>query len=200
MNPYYLKLTTEDLPADAKYGLPDSCCRIRPHPNSEVVADRGIDEGSDYIEKTGRVGGWVVNYYKTTKDVIAPEEIYDNIVMYQTAAGAQMLLNQYSNCKDRDFEFTLVETDFKIGDVSNVCMSRHMQPTGEYMVLYRIEFSYRNYFHAVHGWGQENEVKPEFVQQIAVLLLEKLKAAPLSDVVILTTPITDWPENPPGVE
>ncbi len=185
MNPYDLMLTVKDLPADAKYVLPGPGW-ISPHRNSEVVSGWGVEEGRDYIEKTGRVDGWFVYYFRNTKVVIAPEEMYDNIVMYRTAAGAQLIIDQYSSCKDRDSDFTLVETDFKIGDASNVCIRRQMQPSGDYRVWYRIEFSYRNYYHAVHGYGWEKEVRPEYVQQAAVTLLEKLKAAPLSDEVLFT--------------
>jgi hypothetical protein len=42
-------------------------------------------------------------------------------------------------------------------------------------------FSYRNYLHAVSGWGWEYEVKPEYVEDIARILLAKLQAAPLSN-------------------
>jgi hypothetical protein len=58
-----------------------------------------------------------------------------------------------------------------------------MQPSGRNRVWYRIEFIRRNVFHAVYGWGWETEVTPEFVQAVAMTLLEKVEEAPLSDEV-----------------
>ncbi len=80
-------------------------------------------------------------------------------------------------------DFRLVESDLLIGDATNVCSFREMQSSGEARVWYRIEFSYRNVYHAVNGWGWEKDVRPEFVENVARTLAARLEKLPLSDKV-----------------
>jgi hypothetical protein len=181
-NPEDFLLQREDLPKDAKYYLPGSDW-ISPHRNSEVVSGWGIDKGREYLEKTGRVDGWWVYYDRGTKTVIAPEEVYDNAILFRTAEGARRLISEYGNCSDPESGFTKLDTDLKIGDMTAVCMKREMQSSGDNRAWYLIEFSYRNFGHTVMGWGWENEVRPEYLQAIAQTLLAKLEAAPLSNEV-----------------
>lgn len=181
-NPQDFLLQRLDLPADAKYYLPNSSW-MSPHRNSEVVSGHGVDEGREYLAATGRVDGWVVYYNRGTRTVIAPEEIFDNVVLFSTAKGAQLLMTKYSNCSEVGTEYTKVDTDLKIGDMTNVCFRREMQSSGEYKVWYLLEFSYRNYSHTVGGYGFEKEVKIEYIAEIARTLLAKLEAAPLSEKV-----------------
>lgn len=185
-DPKNFLLERDDLPEDARYFLPNAGW-ISPHRNSEVVSGWGVDEGRDYLAKTGRVDGWVVSYKRGTITVIAPEEIYNNIVMYRSIEGAQLIMTEYSQCRgSRDSDYTLLETDLQIGDMTNVCTDKEMQSTGDNRVWIRIEFSYRNYWNAIVGWGWEKEVQLEYVAEVARTLLEKLEAAPLSDEVTFT--------------
>ena len=177
-------LERSDLPEEARYYLPNAGW-ISPHRNSEVVSGWGVDEGREYLEKTGRIDGWWVWYKRGTITVIAPEEIYDNIVIYQSIEGAQLVMTDYSNCQGRlaDSDWTILETDLQIGDMTIVCTDKEMQSTGDNRVWIRIEFTYRNFYHAVVGWGWEKEVQLEYVANVARILLAKLEAAPLSDKV-----------------
>jgi hypothetical protein len=93
------------------------------------------------------------------------------------------VLAGYSYCKDPDNAATIVDDDVLIGDNTVICRIQEMQPSGRNRVWYRIEFIRRNVFHAVYGWGWETEVTPEFVQAVAMTLLEKVEEAPLSDEV-----------------
>jgi hypothetical protein len=182
-DPYTFLLKPEDLPADAQYYLPDSSW-ISPHRNYEVVGSWGVDEGRTYLEETGRVDGWWVYYNRGSTTVIAPQEISDNPVLFQTTAGAQLLVTKYGNCADYlDDDFTPIESDLQIGDVTGVCIWRKMQSSGENRVQILIEFSYRNVTHAVSGWGWEKEVRLDYIAAVARTLLAKLEAMPLSDSV-----------------
>jgi hypothetical protein len=184
-DPKKFLLDLKDLPPEAKYYLPNSEW-ISPHRNSEIISGWGVEEGRTYLERTGRIDGWWVIYKRGTLTVTAPEEIYDNVVLYHTIEGAELIISEFSNCVDRDSGYVLVESDVQIGDFTNVCTYKEMQSSGEYRIWYRIEFTYRNYYHAVAGWGWESEVKAEFVEKIARTLLAKLEAAPLSDKVTFT--------------
>ena len=181
-DPYDFLLKAEDLPKDAHYYLPHSSW-ISPHRNYEVVGGWGVDEGREYLAATGRIDGWWVYYQRGTRTVIAPEQIYDNPVLFKTTAGAQLLLTQYSNCVDPDEDFVPVQTELKIGDMTNVCMIREMQSSGEYKIDLLIEFSYRNVTHTVAGWGWEKEVELDYLADIARTLLTKLETMLLSDNV-----------------
>jgi len=181
-DPYTFLLKAEDLPKDAYYYLPNSEW-ISPHRNSEVVGGWGVDEGRAYLAATGRIDGWWVSYERGTRTVIAPEEVYDNPVLFRTTAGAKLVLTQYSTCSDPDTKYIPVQTDLKIGDMTNVCMYREMQSSGENRVDLLIEFSYRNVYHTVSGWGWEDEVQLDYVAAVARTLLAKLEVMPLSDSV-----------------
>jgi hypothetical protein len=181
-DPHDFLLKVEDLPKEAKYYLPNYTW-ISPHRNSEIVSGWGVDEGREYLAATGRIDGWWVTYKRGTRTVIAPEEIWDNVILYRSIAGAQLVIQEYSNCTDRDLGYTMIETDLKIGDLSEICFKKKMQSNGEYRVWYLIEFSYRNILHNIEGWGWQNEVRLEYLAEIAHTLLAKLEAAPLSDQV-----------------
>jgi len=181
-DPYTFLMTKDDLPKDARYYLPNSGW-ISPHRNSEIISGWGVEEGREYLAATGRVDGWFVYYDRGTQTVIAPQEMYDNVVMYKTAEGAALIMDKYSTCADPDKDYVEQDIDFKIGDMTHVCTWREMQSSGENRMVIRIEFTYRNYYHAVSGWGWEDEVNLEYVEGVARTLLTKLEAAPLSGSV-----------------
>ena len=153
-DPYTFLLKAEDLPEDAHYYLPNSSW-ISPHRNYEVISGWGVDEGRAYLAATGRVDGWWVYYERGTNTVIAPEQIGDNPVLFRTIEGAKNLINQFGTCVNTDLnpniKFTPIQTDLKIGDLSNICITREMQSSGENKVTMTIEFSYRN-VNSSHNW------------------------------------------------
>jgi hypothetical protein len=175
----------EDLPPEAKYFLPNSDW-ISPHRNSEVVSGWGVEEGRRYLEQTGRIDGWWVSFVRGTSTVNAPEEIYNNVVLYKTADGAKLVLEEFSSCEDPDNEYTLVDPAPLIGDATKACIHKEMQSSGENRVTYRIEFLTRNVFHAVVGWGWEREVDGDYVADVARVLLAKAEQAPLATEVTFT--------------
>lgn len=182
IDPRELLLTKEDLPSDAEYYLPNSTW-ISPHRNSEIISGWGVTEGQAYLAETGRVDGWVASYARGTKTVIAPEEMYDNVVLYKYQEGALLVINEYSFCMDPETGFTPLDSDVQIGDVMRVCIDKEMQSNGRNRVWLRVEFVYRNVYHAVVGWGWEEEVTADYVLDVASELLSKLEGQTLSDQV-----------------
>jgi hypothetical protein len=106
--------------------------------------------------------------------------------MYKTAEGAWLVINKYSTCSDPDSGYVEQEPIATFGDFTRTCTSKEMQSGGEYRVWYRIEFVYRNYYHALVGFGWESDIRPGFIEDIAEILLATLQAAPLSDTVTWT--------------
>lgn len=174
-----LMIEKGDLPAEAKYYLPNYTW-ISPHHNSEVVSAWGVEEGTIYLEETGRIDGWWVAYARGTNTVRAPEEIYQNIIQYKTAEGAYLTLTEY-NTRGDDPDFSIMDIDLDIGDASVVYFWKEMQSNGEYRVEYVIESQYRNYVSIIMGWGWEKEFDIDFVIQVAEIAMDKIKASPLGN-------------------
>lgn len=176
IGPEVFLLEKEDLPQDAKYYLPGSSWKS-PHRNSEIISGWGREEGQKYLEETGRIDGWVVYYARGTSTVRAPEQIYHNIIQYETVHGAQIAMEMES--PNVDVVYQIVDDDYELGDKTMISKFREMQPSGEYRIIYSVETAYRNYQSRVSGWGWEKEFDLEYVIQIAEIALNKLKEAPL---------------------
>jgi hypothetical protein len=167
-------LTAKDLPAEGKYYLP-AAGWISPHHNIEIIQDMGAEKGKAYINETGRIDGWWVYYRRGTKRVLLPFEVYDNVIMYQSASGAEIFLNKYEGDNMLSGGFIELESAIKIGENSRTFVKKK-----DGNINYNITFSYRNYVHRISGYGLEAEVDSEFVENVANLLLKKLIDAPLS--------------------
>lgn len=170
-------LTKDDLPEKAQYYIPRSDW-MSPHHNSEIIDGWGKEEGLEYLEKTGRIDGWVVWFYRGSDTVRAPQGIFHNIIQYETVEGARITVNEYNQVVNGDFNF--VERNKTLGDISLFMVLKEMQSTGEYGVNYRVETSYRNYVSIVEAWGSEDDINYDYVENIAKIALDKLKEADLS--------------------
>ncbi len=182
VDPQTILLQKDDLPPEGKYFLPNAKW-ISPHHNSEIIASWGVEEGQDYLEKTGRVDGWFVSYKRGTSTVNMPEEIYSNPVMYETAAGARLTVTDYNLViRDPDAGWEYVEgANLDLGDINIVITNKELQSNGKNRVRIVIMFAYRNYAVTVRGWGWEGDVTLEFVEAAARKVLDKLMAAELSE-------------------
>jgi len=178
-DPKDLLLQKDELPKDAKYYLPGSAW-ISPHHNEEIISQKGREEGLEYLETTGRVDGWWVYYSRGTTAVRAPEVIFHNPIMYKSAEGAQITVLEYNHVAEGEVEgYEYVERDIPFGDLSVAAVHKEMQSNGKYMVTYVIDTAYRNYVSRVGGWGWEEDVTYEYVENIARIAIEKLQAAQL---------------------
>ncbi len=182
-DPKEFLLTSDDLPEDAKYFLPGPGW-ISPHHNSEIISGWGREKGLEYLERTGRIDGWVVQFYRGTETLRIPEIIYHNLIQYESAEGAQITLLEfnlvvYKGRSSREYEF--VDRELDIGDMSLAMIAKEMQPNGKYRIWYRIGATYRNYGSYIYGWGWEDDIDYEYIEDIARSVIEKLEQAPLSD-------------------
>jgi len=171
-------LEKADLPEDAGYYLPGPGW-ITPHLNEEVIYGWGTTEGKEYLDKTGRITGWVVYYKRGSITAIAPEEISQNIVQYETTRGALISLNEYPITKVSDWDWKKLNREINIGGESNFFLHKEMKSNGRYWVWYRVDTAFRNYYSSVRGIGWEEDVVYEYVDEIARTAIEKLEAAPL---------------------
>jgi hypothetical protein len=185
VDPQTLLLTKADLPKDAGYYIPGPDW-MSPHYNFEVIAQFGVDRGQKYVDRTGRIMGWWVNFNRGSTKIITPQEIYDNVILFKTHEGAIIYLKEYTTCDDPTYKYTVVETTLLLGDASQVCILNELQPSGDNRTTFEIAFVYRNIAHQVAGWGWEREVGHDYVYSVAETLLSRLKTIPLSEQVTFT--------------
>jgi len=170
----------DDLPSNAKYYIPTSRW-MSPHHNSEIISGWGQEEGLEYLEKTQRIDGWFVQYLRGTETVRAPKYMYHNIIQYGTIEGAEISLFEFNSVETNPDENKYVDRDLsQIGcDNCIAYLNKEMDSSGKYFVWYSIKAQYRNYVSIVAGGGFEDEVEYDYVENIAKVVLEKLKRAEL---------------------
>ena len=183
-DPQNILLKPEDLPKEAQYFLPNSGW-ISPHRNSEIVSGWGVEKGREYLERTGRIDGWWVYYARGSKAITAPEEIFCNVIMYQTAEGARITVDEYNPMvaifRGYDDWNYVEDVTLDVGDTNVLMWNKVMQPNGKNKVTYRLEFSHRNYVVVLEVYGWEYDVTIEFLDNTARTMVAKLEAAPLSE-------------------
>ena len=177
-DPKDLIMIKADLPTDGKYYLPNETWIGMLH-NEQIVGGWTVDKGKAYLAATGRIDGMWIAFNRGSTTVIAPQEMYDNAVIYKTVQGAQLTLTKY----DTEIEngYTEIVSPPKIGDLTRAFSRKEMQPSGDYRVWVGISFTYRNVYHNVKGWGWEKDVSLDYVEKVAnAILLRMEEALPLT--------------------
>ncbi|MFH1445830.1 MAG: hypothetical protein ABIG43_00265, partial [Chloroflexota bacterium] len=135
--------------------------------------------GLDYLDKTGRIGGWEAYFLRGSVTVKAPKEICNVINQYSTSEGALSAIRDFPPESVR--EYKLVDDNYPLGDFAHLYIYKEMQSSGEYLVFHRIDVVYRNFVTVVHGFGLEKEFDVDFVTNLAEIVIDKLKEAPLGN-------------------
>lgn len=156
---------------------------MTPHTNQEVINGWGVDEGREYLEKTGRIEGYIIYLYRGSNVLTAPEVVSCNTVKYKTSDGAQIAVNEYNpiSFPERgNVEFKLANEQFtELGDTQIAYYYDWTENNGVKYIQYMIEATYYNYLVDCYGYGRKIEVEPEYVANLVTIVLNKLKAAPL---------------------
>lgn len=166
-----LVLSQSDLPAKGGYRLPDKNASS-PYHNDEVMQRYEDGQASAYIAETGRVDGWEIRYKRGKNDVLLPAEMYDNLILFQTAEGALKYMDQFT-VKFLEAGYQENAPQKIIGDATRLFVKKD-----GVFVKYMLEFSYRNYVHRLQGYGLQAEIDPAFIEMTAFTLLQKLQATP----------------------
>ena len=181
-DPIDFLLRPKDLPPESNFYIPHESW-MSPHTNQEVINGWGVDEGREYLERTGRVEGYYVYLLRGSKVLTAPEEIYCTAVEYETTEGAQISLNEFNMIaypERSDYIYTLAKEEFPdLGDTRIAYYRDKTADNGEKYIIYYIEATYYNYLVDCYGYGRKIEVEPEYVANLVTIVLNKLKAAPL---------------------
>lgn len=179
-DPKKFLLESDDLPPEAGYFIPRSDW-MSPHHNSEIIDGWGREKGMEYLEKTGRIDGWFVQFSRGSDTVRAPLIIYHNIIQYETIEGANITVEEYNRAK-RDLAGSLdweeVKRTPKVeGQLNLSFLYKELDSSGKYVVWYCVESQYQNYVSILCGSGFEEDVQYDYVEEIANIAIEKLKSA-----------------------
>lgn len=151
-------LQISDFPPQSNYSLVSAGSE---NPNA-------LDDSAE-VEDTGRIVGWSDWYGKEPIGKGWNYAISDAVVLYRTTAGAQLAITKYNEFGMGDYSKEEINPP-EIGDIT-----RAFFVSVGFFDIYVIYFSYRNIVHEVVGSNED----PEFVRNIARLLLARLKASPL---------------------
>lgn len=170
-----------ELPREALYSIPNEKW-VSPHYNQEVIWDWGAEKANPYLQKTGRLMGWETSFLRGADDIYSPEQLFCEIISYQTVEGARIALKEFNAVEVFPEDGWKYEnSDISLGD-HTVVMKRVKQNTGGVEeVWYRIEFSYRNFLGLVTGYGFPEDIKPEIVSNVAGIMLSKMQVAPITN-------------------
>lgn len=170
--PLAFVLSPDTMPSGTNYHLADRESSS-PYRNAEIIQQYQNGVGEEFIRATGRVDGWSVHYKRGANDMLIPEDLYDDVVMFQSAQGAQTYMESYA---DYFLNATWNEgtPPSKIGDATRL----FIKSKGVY-VSYLLQFSYRNYVHSLTAYGLRAEVDPAFMDMVAATLLRDLQSAEL---------------------
>lgn len=183
-------LSASDLPPEAGFSIGERRIQFINYGRSYWYTQRDLTgrnpdtlgfENSAFLIDDFIDSRWV-RYERGISTPIYPQTVADTVVSFRSVEGARLMMSDYSLCTNRNSEYSLVETDLQIGDVTQYCTNIVMESSG-YRGMYALVFSYRNFYHAVEAYGWEREVPPDFLADVARALLAKLEAAPLSDAV-----------------
>lgn len=172
-------MTKDDIPPEGQYILPNSGW-ISVLSNDDIIRAWGREKGLEYLDKSGRIFGWSVDYYRTSKTVRAPEQIWHNVIQYKTAEGAIYIIDENSTVEHLD-GFSVYDENYALGDKTKIYQVKQLQSNGEYRKYNVCETAYRNYVSIVGGWGWEKEYDLDFVIGLAETMLAKLQSAPLGE-------------------
>ncbi len=172
LNAPLLLLNVADLPSEGKYLLPvpSGSGEID---NQAVLDSWGADEGGKYINATGRLDGWWIQFNRTADGSAVPSEVYDSIVLYQSGAGARLSVRTYAGHGMQNYSEVAVSP--QLGDGARLFVLK----TGD-KVDYVLYFSSGNFQHIVEIVGSETEATPAFAISLGQALLQRLKSAPKS--------------------
>jgi len=182
IDPYKILMTKSDCNPDGRYYLPNEFW-ISPHRNSEVVAGWTVEKGQEYLAETGRIDGWYVYYKRGNNNVLLPQEVSDNVVLFSTIAGAQLLVSKYEDRMESEFFYNEIDEPPQIGDLTRAWVKKETNSGGTTEVWYEITFSYRNIIHSISVYGYDKEVKLEDAEYLARNMLEQLEELSLSNEV-----------------
>jgi hypothetical protein len=153
----------------------------KPLKNELYLSIYGEIRGKEFLEATGRLGGWAIEFTRTSSKEQVPENVDNSVQFYETAEGARLAAGpDWFDPLGRDkhkFIFPDIESD--LGDWSEVYYHQKLLSSGLYQTSYMISFTYRNAWVWLQGNGLDVDVKHEFIEDLGWKVIDKLDTIPL---------------------
>lgn len=150
--------------------------------NEEVIGSWGREIGTKYLNKTGRVDGWFVNYERGLTQPNLPKYVYCRVENFQTSAGALTTLDDYNWAEWPPFNLEMTITSDQLDELENNYHSYEkiwMDDAGDLNIQYVVSAAYYNFFISCSGKGKKEDVPPEFVAHLVYIIKYRLRFAPL---------------------
>ncbi len=203
IDPANLMLGKPDLPEELKYYIPpkdqvrrnswyDTRSGTYPQKNPRHVAYMWTNQAAAdvYLNETGRIYGYVVMYYrKGNPKSDYPAEIYDEVSLFRTSAGAEKALDiwgdrvKFINQNWKSFEEL---PSPMVGDASRLMtytITTYDRSDPETRRAYYLIFSVRNITHYMFFYGREGQLEETNVVEIGNTIASKMYEAELSEEV-----------------
>jgi hypothetical protein len=174
-----------DLPNLARYRICNGCEDIVT--NQEIIWSWGKAKADRYIDETGRINGWSIQYERGSLEVYAPEVLTLSVQIYNNSAGASLMIKNF-NAMQVFPEQGWVQEQCRV-DLIRDCIylkKTRLDHGGHEIVISRLYFSYHNLVGVVTGEGWPEDVVPEILEATAHKMYQKMSASPLTTSVALT--------------
>ena len=157
--------------------------------NLKVINSVGEVEGKRYIAATERVDGWTLELQRVNKEELIPYTMFTSVEVFESAEGAEAAFSPdwlavYAENEDEDEDKVAkwIEDGCDLGDACIMYFYEKLDPATDVTTLeYVIVFVDRNVLATLMGRGADYDMNPEYIQEAAQLLFEKIDAAPMAE-------------------
>ena len=161
--------------------------------NEETISGWTVEEGRDYVISTGREIGWYVGFARGTRAVALPDQIVSQSIRYNSTKGAQLYMTKYGlEHTEKTGLWKKVDKKLDLGDFNTTYIRKEITSGGDYLISYSIYFSYYNFVASVSGYGLEKDVSDDFIENLARVMLDKLKTANLEEPAKLKMELSNF--------
>ena len=177
-DPREFVLQMEDLPPGIRYYTPPEFDYATS--NEYILLHRGVTDGQEFIDATGRLGGWLLAYSRYDPDDPAPATFSSEATLFQDSKGSRKTVSEFNSARlYPEAGWQVVDAGVKLGDQVMIERRPEVDFSGEAAVAYRIEFAFRNVVGNLYVYGLEKDLSLENAVDYAAKMLEKMKTAPL---------------------
>ena len=155
--------------------------------NLKVINTIGEVKGKRYLAASGRIDGWSLELERVNKEELIPYKIYSQIEVFETSEGAATAfgpewLPVYQEGEEGAPTPNWIEDGCDLGDACVMYYYEELDPATELTILqYEIVFVYNNVIVKVMGRSPDYDMKPDYIENTAQLLFDKIDAAPLAE-------------------
>jgi hypothetical protein len=181
-SPQDLLCLVEDLPGGAADFVPRENGISQQSNDTLKSLALDVPGTNDYLLQTGRVDGWMSDFLSSNReDTSRADEVFCQVVTFQTKAGASTALNW--DLPNEGVKFTPLNVDEKIGQDMRVDKGQYVDQKGKTYDIYHVQFQHQNLLGNIQVFfaaGTDQQKALDFTLDVAKNLLERFHAAPMS--------------------